>query len=76
MGLPRDALRGKGVAGAHFDHVAHSRPQSRAKHLPRFIFSVLPLFSLSKFFHLVTFVFMSSHKISQLMVTVIDFLIH
>jgi hypothetical protein len=64
---------------ALFAYLRLTRLEPRAKHLPRYVFKVLLLLSLSKLFPLVTFVCIYDSELSQdsqLLVIAIDFLIN
>jgi hypothetical protein len=50
---------------ALFAYLRLTRLEPRAKHLPRFVFKVLLLLSLSKLFSLVTFVCIYDSELSQ-----------
>jgi hypothetical protein len=77
-----DYLRGRwrwAPPSALFAYLRLTRLKPRAKHLPRFIFKVLMLLSLSKLFPSVTFVCIYNSELSQdsqLLVIAIDFLIN
>jgi hypothetical protein len=50
---------------ALFAYLRLTRLEPRAKHLPRFVFNVLQLLSISKLFPLVTFVCIYESELSQ-----------
>jgi hypothetical protein len=62
VGLPRGALE---VGPSERVVRLFTFDQARAKHLPRFVFKVLPLLSLSKLFPLVTFVCIYDSELSK-----------